>query len=225
MFHVPSVRPDRIMRPMTKPTVSTDSQRELTGRALLALRRRAQLSQAEAAERMGITAQAWGRYEAGERHAVLRSDLQERLARAVDADRHALETEVRRLAGDEEHSAPGVREPASRFELPVMGRVQAGSIGPQIYDAGEPSRTIDLFQLIGPNAGVLQLAGDSMLPWGEPGEIIIYDRDRYPRRGYGCVIETKEGEYYVKLYNRGKRFSGRRTVEPARDASFSFKRN
>ena len=41
-----------------------------------------------------------------------------------------------------------------------------------------------------------------MVPWAEPGEVVVFDRDRYPRRGGGCVIETKAGEYYVKLYEK-----------------------
>ena len=41
-----------------------------------------------------------------------------------------------------------------------------------------------------------------MVPWAEPGEVVLFDRDRYPKRGSGCVIETKAGEYYVKLYEK-----------------------
>jgi phage repressor protein C with HTH and peptisase S24 domain len=174
------------------------------GRALARLRRRASLTQAAAAERMSMTPQAWQRYERGERQLLLRSDMQARVARAVNATRDELLTEARRGVDDDAQPPDEAPAPAPYWaaDLQVIGRVRAGAPGDQVYDEGAISRTVSIPQLIGKNCGVLELAGESMLPWGEPGEIIIYDRDRYPRRGYGCVIETASGEYYVKFYNR-----------------------
>lgn len=210
MLALTAVHVQRMMAQMPQPTDTIPDARDL-GRALGKLRRRANLTQTEAAERHGVTPQAWQRYEAGNRQAVLRTDLQARLARAVGSNREELVKEAARVAGgaeDDELETPeparplGFQETAAPFVLPVTGRAQPGPGGPQIYDDQPPSRSIDLLQLVGPNSGFLELTGETMLPWGEPSEVIIYDRARSPRRGYGCVVETTSGDLYVKLYNR-----------------------
>jgi transcriptional regulator with XRE-family HTH domain len=61
---------------------------------------------------------------------------------------------------------------------------------------------IDLRSFAGPSSDRLRLADDTLVPWGEPGELVIFDRGRYPRRGGGCVVETAAGDKLVKLYER-----------------------
>lgn len=189
-------------------TISTErAERELLGRALAALRESQGMSQGEAGARLmpkSISPQAWQQYEAGNR--AFSRDQVEAVTAALNATPEALEmvraellnpsSTPRRLGRIE------LNERASAFELPVWGRVRAGPQGPQLYDGGVPEQVIDLRALLGPSARVLRAAGDSMTGYVEPGELVIYDVERYPRRGYGCVIETATGEFYLKLYEK-----------------------
>ena len=186
-------------------TISADAaERQLLGRVLKQLRTRAGLTQPEAAERLGQSAQSWQRYEAGERQFT--PALLGKLARALNLDPEEFELERARLLDvlgpaqrQSQRQAVAERSPPG-FTIPVWGRVRASEQGPQVYDAGEPEHVIEATSLFGPSTGALRMAGESMIPWGEPGELIIFDRNSYPRRGHGCVIETVAGEYYVKLY-------------------------
>jgi transcriptional regulator with XRE-family HTH domain len=109
---------------------------KLFGEALRRVRVRADLTQEKAAERMGVTRQAWQNYEKGDRQAVLRSDLQERLAEALGVSR----ADLLQIAEHERSSAPppsrasglrdrraGVTRPLELMLLPVRDRVQAGA--------------------------------------------------------------------------------------------------
>lgn len=174
----------------------------ILGKALGVLRARAGLTQAEAADRIGVTTQAWQRYEAGERKLLAGVDEQIRLARAVQSNRDELLTEYQRLGGPASESLrpAGPVAGATIYQLPVQGRPKPGADGLRLVDAGETTRRVDLLTLIGPNSGILELADETMMDWAEPGEIVIYDRDRPPRRGHGCVVETNAGEFFVKRH-------------------------
>lgn len=100
MMSVAVLAPARIMPAMSPDRPDTANELRLLGRALALLRRRADLSQAAAAEKLGITPQAWQRYEAGDRQALLRTDLQERLTAALGFDRLRLAEELDSLRGD-----------------------------------------------------------------------------------------------------------------------------
>jgi transcriptional regulator with XRE-family HTH domain len=56
------------------------------------------------------------------------------------------------------------------------------------------------------------LPDESMSPWGEPGEKVFFQRGRQPKRLEGCVVEMKDGDVQVRLYER------------ERDGFFYFKR-
>ena len=191
-------------------TISVDAaERQLMGRAIKQLRTRAGLTQDAAGERLGISAQAWQRYEAGNRN--FSADLIAKLAMALGIDPEEFALERTRLldtqkGGQTQTQGQFVTERRSAvLEIPVWGRVRASETGPQVYDAGEPEQVIEVATLFGPSMGALRMAGESMVPWGEPGDLVIFDRNRYPRRGHGCVIETNTGEYYVKLYEKNER--------------------
>ena len=82
----------------------TDGYARRLGEALAALRRARGLSQAEAGERVGMTSQGWGLYEAGKRSGLFRPDVQRRLTAALDATPEALSPAV-----PEAVPAPGLR--------------------------------------------------------------------------------------------------------------------
>ena len=171
------------------------------GAVVRSLRERIDMSVVDAAAELKVTRQAWANYEAGVRDKILRSDLQEAIAGVLGVEVEDLIRERNRLAGAF-GQASGVSEPARQFIFDVFGRARAGPQGPEVYDVGEPLRRIDLGQMLGRNTGAMEVAGDSMVPWAEPGEVVLFDRDRYPKRGAGCVIETHGGEAYVKLYEK-----------------------
>ncbi len=179
-------------------------ERKLYGRALKALRERAEMSQPMAADAMGVTLTAWQNYEAGKRQWKHR--LKREAAAAVGATPEDLELAKTEIETGVESPAPlpipGMRERAQPFKFPIYGRARMGPQGVNIYDAGEPEGVIDLAVLLGPNTRAMRLAGESMGAYAEPGSFILYQTDRWPGRGKGCVIETLDGEYYVKRYER-----------------------
>ena len=46
------------------------------------------------------------------------------------------------------------------------------------------------------------VADESMSPWCEPGETVLFERGRHPRRLEGCIVELAGGKM-VRLYERG----------------------
>jgi phage repressor protein C with HTH and peptisase S24 domain len=177
------------------------AEQKLMGSALRNLRERAGLRQADIAEALNLTTQAWQKYEAGERK--FKHEKLVPILAALKATEDDLNAERARILGRPYPSRVDTNHAPDRgLVFDVYGRARAGAQGVQVYDVGEPVRTIDLRQILGRSTDALEVAGDSMVPWAEPGEIVLFDRDRYPKRGSGCVIETKAGEYYVKIYEK-----------------------
>ncbi|WP_298746985.1 helix-turn-helix transcriptional regulator [uncultured Brevundimonas sp.] len=153
------------------PRFESDSDARRLGEALAALRREADLSQAEAGERIGMTSQGWGLYEAGKRPGLFRPDVQRRLTAALGASPEAL---ALKLGGP---AAPAADPPAAGLES--AGRAFAGpATGTQR----------------------LQLSNDDLAPWAASGVVLEYEPGRWPRRGQGCVIAMADGELRVRLY-------------------------
>lgn len=176
------------------------AEQKLNGHALRNLRERTDRTQRDVGAALGISGQAWQYYEAGDRKFTA-----EKIAKALEAigaTQYDLEAERARILGTPEAKLAGFAEPRSDFVFDIYGRARAGPQGPEVYDLGEPLRRLDLRQVLGRNISALEIAGDSVSPWGESGEIVLFDRDRAPRRGKGCVIELHTGEAYVKLYEK-----------------------
>lgn len=171
---------------------------EVTGLALKALRDRAGLAQRDIAKPLGISTQAWQKYEAGERRFA--PDRVAEVLKVIGASFDDLEIERGRILGVNRLKPPIERR--QDFVFDVYTRAKAGALGTEIYDVAEPIRQVDLRQILGPRTRALEIGGDSVSPWGESGELILYDMDRHPRRGHGCVIELNSGETYVKLYEK-----------------------
>lgn len=193
------------MRRMTAPDTLTPEKAEdlLMGRALKAVRESLspKVTQADAAARADVTVQAWQNYEAGKRR--FSNALIDKVSRALGVRPEDLLTERDRLV-DEPPSAPHrLRERAPlRLEIPISGRARMGPQMAHVYDPGQDEGMLDLTQLLGADARVLRGAGESMIPYAEPGGFVIYNLNRWPRRGQGCVIETTGGDYYVKRYEK-----------------------
>jgi len=143
------------------------------GEALATLRRERGLSQAEAGQRIGMTSQGWGLYEAGKRSSLFRPDVQRRLTGALDATPEAL---VLQLEG----------EPASPEVLAANG---VSARGRAFEGAPIASRR-------------LRLETDELAPWASAGTVLEYAPGRWPRRGQGCIIQMDDGVQKVRLYDR-----------------------
>jgi phage repressor protein C with HTH and peptisase S24 domain len=177
------------------------AEQKLMGAALRNLRERAGLRQADVAIALDMTTQGWQKYESGERK--FSRDKIATILKTLRASGEDLDTERARILGRPTTSRVDVHHNQDRdLIFDVYGRARPGTQGVQVFDVGEPVRTIDLRQILGRSTDALEVAGDSMVPWAEPGEIVLFDRERYPKRGTGCVIETKEGEYHIKLYEK-----------------------
>jgi len=154
------------------PRFESDSDARRLGEALAALRRARGLSQAEAGERVGMTSQGWGLYEAGKRPGLFRPDVQRRLTAAVDATPEALA-----LSLTDAPSSPV--EPATGLE----------SRGRPFDSASVAIRR-------------LQLSTDDLAPWAASGVTLEYAPGRWPRRDQGCVIDLADGRTLVRIYER-----------------------
>lgn len=173
------------------------------GRAVQALRERAGLSQEDLAEKLGVARQTVARYEAG-RAAVLRTDLQRAIADALGGTVDDLMRERDNVVRPD---FPG-RPPAAgqrdglRTVVAVQAQPEPGPDGEIRYVEVPPASSEDLGWLFGANAGFVRLA-DGTLPEGAfTARVAGFDRSTWPRRGQGCVIETRTGELLPRIYER-----------------------
>lgn len=178
------------------------------GQALKTLRKAAGMTLAEAGDGVepeGISGQAWGMYEQGQRPSLTeKPNTQRRMAKAVAASRQDLVEAARSLGaviGDNENDAPaqGVGETTRSFVFPVQTRVRGDqdAHGGLVYDARAVDSHIDLGWMFGANAGRLRMADDRLKGRVQSGQMLIYDKTQSPRAGQVCVIETRDGGLYV----------------------------
>lgn len=158
---------------------SDDEVRRL-GEALARLRRERGLSQAEAGQKVGMTSQGWGLYEAGKRPGLFRPDVQRRLTAALDATIEALMLDA------------ASAEPSAETTQPPRAAVQSRG---RAFDGSSPSPTQSAPQR-------LRLSNDDLAPWAASGVVLEYEPGRWPRRDQGCVIEMTDGEVRVRLFER-----------------------
>ncbi|CAN7322699.1 helix-turn-helix transcriptional regulator [Brevundimonas sp. LjRoot202] len=156
------------------PRFESDSDARRLGEALAALRQERGLSQAQAGERVGMTSQGWGLYEAGKRSGLFRPDVQRRLTAALESTPEAL--------------ALKLGSPAPAAEPAVVQGLQSGG---RAFAGPAPAATTRR----------LQLSNDDLAPWAASGVVLEYEPGRWPRRAQGCVIEMADGEVRVRLYD------------------------
>lgn len=182
------------------PTISpAKAEQALTGQVLRNLRERTGKTQRDVATPQGIKPQAWQYYEAGDRRFT-----RDRIATVLDIlgfTEDDFEAERAKILGTPRGRSGG-GEGRRDFIFDIYGRARAGAQGTEVYDIAEPTRRLDLRQLLGASVDAIEVAGDSVSPWAESGEIVLFDRDRAPRRGKGCVVELSTGEAYVKFYEK-----------------------
>lgn len=108
----------RGMSSLAPPQTPSEQARAL-GRALRALRDHQGLTQQEAADRYGVSRNSWIAYENGERQLILRSDIQTRLAVALNCEREELMLQLAALTPIRQRpGVAGLGEVANRpFDL------------------------------------------------------------------------------------------------------------
>lgn len=158
---------------------SDDEVRRL-GEALARLRRERGLSQAEAGQKVGMTSQGWGLYEAGKRPGLFRPDVQRRLTAALDTTIEALMLD-----------ASAIEPSGETAEADIAGVHSRG----RAFD-GPASRPPAV------SSQRLRLSNDDLAPWAASGVVLEYEPGRWPRRDQGCVIEMNDGEVRVRLFER-----------------------
>ena len=156
------------------PRFESDSGARRLGEALAALRQDRNLSQAQAGERVGMTSQGWGLYEAGKRPGLFRPDVQRRLTAAIGSSPEELALKLGSPLPPEPVAATGVESGGRGFSGPAP--------------AAATRR--------------LQLSNDDLAPWAASGVVLEYAPGRWPRRDQGCVIEMADGDLRVRLYER-----------------------
>lgn len=105
-----------------------EEEARLLGQALRALRERAKLSQAGAAEAFGVgTGEAWRVYEAGTAPTIHKPGVQFKLAAAVGAKLRDLIAERDRLAGRAPAPRQMQRQTIGGDQLRIRDRIQAGA--------------------------------------------------------------------------------------------------
>jgi SOS-response transcriptional repressor LexA len=110
-----------------------DAEAKALGEALKALRIRANMTQADAAEAMGLgSGEAWRIYEVGKSVGIFKPGIQFRLASAVGSNIPELLAERDRLLGraTQMRPVPSKSDPfmgGERSELPIRDRIQAGA--------------------------------------------------------------------------------------------------
>ena len=192
-----ALRPYPLM-PMSPPPDRLDQRKR--AQQIRALREQLGLTQGQVAAPLGMSTQGYQKYEAGERR--LTSERLAAIAAAMGLTPDNFDAELARIGGAPPRPANDIRARGEDMVFDIYTRARAGPQGPAVFDAGEPLRSVRLRDILGAGADALEVAGESMTPWAEAGDLILFDRDRHPRRGHGCVVEMKSGEFYVKLYER-----------------------
>jgi len=176
-------------------------QRREYAAALKALRIERGMTLQQAADKLGISLQAWQNYEAAKRK--FDRNRITTVTRALDATPEDLEIKRASLADEDlpaRFEAPGLAEHKGRgFEIAM----EVGSrFGPEGFElrASQHRESIDLSTFFGPDWRVLQLPGDEMAPYADPGGFVTYNVRKPPQPGKGCVIRLADGRYLVRKY-------------------------
>ena len=163
------------------------------GDRIVKLRKSLGLSQAEVARRLEWSPPNYARIEKGRTTPSLRS--MEAIAEALEVPLSALTQEA--FAGG---------------EVPVVAFASAGP-GVEFTDQGYPAGGGMYFlprppQFTDPNGFGVEVAGDSMVPKYEDGQVVMVDTRKRPASGDYAVIGLMAGDKFVKRY----RESGGRVV-------------
>ena len=155
------------------------------GKRIARIRRSLGLSQAEVARRLEWSPPNYARIEKGRITPSLRS---------LQAIAEVLEVPLSTLTDEE----------ALGGEVPVVAFASAGP-GVEFTDQGYPAGGGMYFlprppQVTDPNGFGVEVAGDSMVPKYEDGQVVMVDTRKRPVSGDYAVVGLMDGDKYVKRY-------------------------
>jgi len=155
------------------------------GKRIARIRRSLGLSQAEVARRLEWSPPNYARIEKGRITPSLRS---------LQAIAEVLEVPLSTLTDEE----------ALGGEVPVVAFASAGP-GVEFTDQGYPAGGGMYFlprppQFTDPNGFGVEVAGDSMVPKYEDGQVVMVDTRKRPVSGDYAVVGLMDGDKYVKRY-------------------------
>lgn len=176
-------------------------QRREYAAAVRALRVARGWTQQQAADEAGITLQGWANYERAERRFT--KTLITTVCRVLGVSPEELELKRAELAEPEppRETPAGFAERGGRaFEVTMETSARFGPDGFEILASGKPE-AMDLSAFFGPDWRVLQLPGEEMAPYADPGGFVTYNIRRAPQPGKGCVVQLSDGRYIVRRYD------------------------
>ena len=158
------------------------------GERIAGVRKSLGLTQVEVARRLGWSPPNFARIEKGRITPSLRS---------LEAIAEVLDVPLSTLAA----------EGAPAQEVPIIAFVSAGP-GVEFTDQGYPAGGGMYFlprppQFTDPNGFGVEVAGDSMAPKYEDGQVVMVDTRKRPVSGDYAVIGLMNGDKYVKRYREG----------------------
>lgn len=170
-------------------------ERRALGRAIRRVRERKRMTQAQAAQHMGVQDQQWQRWESGERNP--RPEKIADIAAAMDVSTEELLAERARVIGltDDGPAAPapgmvGVFGYAAGAgeRITVIGGSELRWV--PMHPAQQGYRRI----------GAAEVVGESMWPRWKPREIAYFVFDLAPPRGEDVIAELQDGTAIIKEY-------------------------
>jgi len=155
------------------------------GERIASVRKSRGMTQVEVARRLGWSPPNYARIEKGRITPSLRS---------LQAIAEALEVALASLTGDIPEAG----------QVPVVAFASAGP-GVEFTDQGYPAGGGMYFidrpsNFSDPNGFGVEVAGDSMVPKYEDGQVVLVDTRKRPASGDYAVVGLMAGEKYVKRY-------------------------
>lgn len=179
---------------------------KILGRGLYRLRTRADMSQDQAAERLGISAVSWSKYENAGNKALTDPDLQTRAAQALGFTREELLQEAaKHIAGSpiDLNMPPMQQRPQhdQRVNMVMSIRFYGPEDDAGLYETGEPL-PIDLGAITNnPYLRAVRLPNDDIAPFCEEGGFVCYDTNGLPRKRQYVIVRLKDGGFLARRYD------------------------
>jgi transcriptional regulator with XRE-family HTH domain len=152
------------------------------GEALRRLRQQGGVSQVEAARAACLSQAAWTKYERGRTLAFLNLLNQEKCVTALGRTLDDLEA---------------MRETVESGGAPI------GPAAGEIDDHGfhEDGARFDPWPMAGDDTRPLTVTDDSLSPYAEPGETVVYSLTALPRADRGVVLKRRNGSLLLRRYH------------------------
>ena len=163
---------------------------------LAEMRKRAGLTQQQLAEKIGVTQQTIWYYENGRRE--MKSSVLVELSKALGCS-------VSELLGLGNMRGVVNTSPSPSRQIPLVGRIAAGTPREAIYQAGETHDAPEALWQAHPNGFWLTVSGNSMNRLFAEGTLVLIDPDEEVRNGdVGVVFVNGDDATLKRVYYDGE---------------------